>query len=790
MSSGTAARALLLIGLLLATLPSAVGAPAAAPATPAPFVGVAASHASSFVHPPGLRWAPGAIPLVSTPFYTQVGGTMSQMNGSTSITGLKSLSLRLTVVNSPYSTGFELNGVSSTGDWYQVLVGDNWPGCPGFEMLFEVWANTGAGFAPGCDSSLTIRAGDQAQLGLNFTGGGNVCMDLWDLSRFTERVICTAQPDSGATQFDLLSSSANSNGYFTGPMTEIINSTATACPDYTIMPHLSYVWPPTEHVTAYQVWSDEFGYGASICYSAGTGDSIATGDPTVHAFDTASGTSYGPHYVAGQNLSMINASAGFRLETDPTPLTGVALTAGANQLLIDDSTILRATVTGGYPPYQALWTLNGTIGTVGPTSRNFSSPAPGTFRFTAYGVDAAQQVVGPSNLITLQVSGILTARGLAVNTTSGGADVGQPVRLSVSVAGGITPYTFVWGGLPSECPGSNSAAVLCTPDHPSAYEVTVTVDDANHSSVVAGPLSFAVASALTPSIQLSAAAVDLNQSLRLGWSVSGGAGGTVAAFRGLPPGCATPISGSGVCTPTTSGTFPLSLSVVDANGANISAPSRTLVVYPYLIVGLSINRNILDAGNALTFTATALGGSGVTTFTWSGLPDGCLPANLSKITCLPSSSGTFGVQATGVDTLGGTSTSGAATFYVAPALQLNLTGAATAVVGGLLRLSANVSGGSGGVVLRWIGLPAGCLPPTGTALECTPTTAGSYNVTVIASDSAGGAANATRPVVVGSPNSGGGGAGPSIATSWVILGVVGIVAVVGIAAVLAARRRR
>ncbi|HEY6238391.1 MAG TPA: hypothetical protein VIZ68_04315, partial [Thermoplasmata archaeon] len=193
-------------------------------ALPAPSVALADAFTSAPRHPPAHPASvPAAVPrgAAGGVWYTQIGATISELNNSPFVGGFRSLSLTLPLVASPYPIGYELNGLSNTGDWYQVLVGDNWPGCPGYEMLYEVWDNTGAGFPPGCDASVPMSTGDTVHLGINFTATHQVCLDLDDLSNGFGQRICQAQPDAGGTRFVTQSQSSDVNGYFTGPMTEI-----------------------------------------------------------------------------------------------------------------------------------------------------------------------------------------------------------------------------------------------------------------------------------------------------------------------------------------------------------------------------------------------------------------------------------------------------------------------------------------------------------------------------------------------------------------------------------------
>jgi hypothetical protein len=411
-----AALAAQALGLVLLVLPGLVGASVVSGAGSAPAAPHAVTHSvSSAPHHAGLgggRYASAAGPAASQVWYTQIGGTFSQFNGSTSQGGVKSLSVDVPLVSSVYPIGYELNGLTNRGDWYQIVVGDNWPGCPGLEMITEVWDNLQNGGPVGCDATVVMSAGDLIRLGLNFTSSTSICMDLSDVTRSRSHSICQAQPNSGASEFVTLPSSSDTHGYFTGPMTEIANISATSCPDYTHMPLVNYEWPSAFGISGFVPWSDEFEFvSGTLCYSEQSAQvTFPTGDPATSYQDEAFGSSFGPHFVAGQPFNYVNPSYGFRIQTDPVPITSVGLAATATTLSIGQNTTFTATVVGGVTPYTALWSLNGSLIGSGGLQRTWTAPAPRAYRFAAYGVDKNLDAACPSPTFNILANGPLSAR--------------------------------------------------------------------------------------------------------------------------------------------------------------------------------------------------------------------------------------------------------------------------------------------------------------------------------------------------------------------------------------------
>ncbi len=746
----------------------------------------------TFVHPPGLgRVAslPAVAPAASQVWYTQEGATISQINGSAP-SGVKSLSVDIPLVSSPYPIGYELNGLTNRGDWYQIVVGDNWPGCSGYEMITEVWDNVQGSGPVGCDTTVSMTTGDLIRLGLNFTSSGAICMDLSDVTRSRSHSICQAQPDPGATKFVTLSSVSDPNGYFTGPMTEIANTTASSCPDYTRMPLVNYDWPAVFGITSYLPWSDEFELiGGSVCYSSGGGAiSFAPGDPSTAYVDTASQTLYGPHWVAGQVFSYVDSTYGLRIQTDPVPLTNVVLAASATTISLNTTVTLSTTVSGGVSPYSALWALNGTIFANSTLQRNWTGVAAGLYRFQSYGVDRNRDVVGPSTAVSIRVNGPLAVAGISTSVATGNADVGQTVTFTALVSGGVPPYSFQWLGLPAECPGSNSTSVGCVPSTVGSYSISVSVTDANASVAASGPRAFTVFPAPTAQFQASATLLDVGQSAAFLAQVAGGSGNLSFAWAGLPTPC-VPVNAPQIsCTVTTVGLYGASVTATDSNGVSTATAGLAIQVFPFPSVTLRVDRPVADAGVNLTFTAAPTGGSGGFLLVWFGLPSGCLGGNHLLFQCAATSSGTYSVMVTATDSAGGTAQSEPVVLYAYPALGLTVTGPPTIAVGEVLSASANATGGSPGLTYQWSGLPPGCPAPPAAQLSCQPTISGEFNITVTAYDGGGGVSSVTYHLVVLYPPPSGGATTEGIPI--ILLAGLVLVAAAIIAAVAIARRRR
>jgi hypothetical protein len=232
-------------------------------------------------------------------------------------------------------------------------------------------------------------------------------------------------------------------------------------------------------------------------------------------------------------------------------------------------------------------------------------------------------------------------------------------------------------------------------------------------------------------------------------SVTNGVGpfGFAVTAGALPAGVTlNPITGQLGGTPTAAGAFSFTVTATDA------ADSTGTVTYSgSVIAAISINPVSLSAGTvgtAYSQTVSATGGSGSFTYAVSAgaLPPGLtLNASTGLVSGTPTAAGpsTFTVRAT--DGTGATgSRSYSVTMAVAP-IVVNPASLSTATVGTAYSQTVTATGGTGGFTYSVSAgaLPAGLTLNTSSgALSGTPTTVGTSNFTIRATDSA--SASGTR----------------------------------------------
>ncbi len=334
-------------------------------------------------------------------------------------------------------------------------------------------------------------------------------------------------------------------------------------------------------------------------------------------------------------------------------------------------------------------------------------------------------------------------------------DVGQSVTLTATVTGGTFPLSYLWTGLPIGCSAGSQLTVTCAPTVAGNYTVNLTVTDAlGHSA--SRTIRLIVSPALgTPVLTALPSSVDVGQSLNLTVAASGGSGIYTYVWTGLPPGCTGANSSVLKCAPAASGGYTVSVRVTDSNGESLLTSTVTITVDASLVTPtVTASRPALDVGQAVTFTVSVAGGSGVFSYLWTGLPAGCVSVNAPVLTCVPTANGTANVGVTVTDSNLASGTSAVTSVAVSSDPSVSALNATLndLDVGMTLTLSGTVSPGSGSPVFRWTGLPPGCTSSSALSIVCAPSTPGTYSVVLTIQDSNGFSASSSPLVLTVAPD--------------------------------------
>ncbi len=333
---------------------------------------------------------------------------------------------------------------------------------------------------------------------------------------------------------------------------------------------------------------------------------------------------------------------------------------------------------------------------------------------------------------------------------------GSTTTLSVGVTGGTTPYSYAYAGLPSGCSTANAPSLNCTPSASGTFNVTVTATDSLGLSTTSST-SLTVSVVKTPptitSFSASPSSVNQGQTTTFTVVVTAGTPPYTYGYTGLPGGCSTANSASLTCTPTASGTFTVSVKVIDSNSLAATANTTltvTVPVSPLKISSFKASPSSVATGQGVTFTVVASGGTPPYSYLYTGLPTGCSTANSATLNCTPTTSGDFTVNVVLTDA--GSLTAQANVSLTVTSSVSGPTIASFSAspdilsVGQSSTLKVIVSGGSSPYTYAYAGVPPGCVSQDLAQISCTPTSPGNYTINATVTDHNG--KSATKSLVL------------------------------------------
>ncbi|WP_446744206.1 beta strand repeat-containing protein [Silvibacterium acidisoli] len=454
--------------------------------------------------------------------------------------------------------------------------------------------------------------------------------------------------------------------------------------------------------------------------------------------------------------------------------TGATATASAS-ITINNSTTTTLTLTSTTLPNGIVGVpYSGTIGVSGGTSPYSCAITSGTLpaglTLTGCTVSGTPTTAGTSQVavkVTDSASPANTASGpetivisaaslTLTSTTLPNGTVGVPYTGTIGASGGTSPYScaITSGTLPAGLT-LTGCTVSGTPTTAGTSQVTVKVtDSASPANTASGPETIVIAPATLTltSTTLPPGTVGVPYTGTIGAS-GGTAPYSCAITSGTLPAGLT-ISGCTVSgTPTTPGTSQVTVKVTDsASPANTASGPETIVISAANLVLTSTTLPNGTVGVAYSGTIGASGGTApYSCVVTGGTPPPGLVLNGCAVSGIPTTAGTFNVTVKVTDAANPAKTAtGPETIVISPA-AMTLTGSTlpngtvgvaytgnVAISGGTAPYSCVVTGGT----------PPPGLVLNGCAVSGTPTSAGTFNVTVKATDSASPANTASGPETI------------------------------------------
>ncbi|PQA58562.1 beta strand repeat-containing protein [Siphonobacter curvatus] len=484
-----------------------------------------------------------------------------------------------------------------------------------------------------------------------------------------------------------------------------------------------------------------------ITYTASNVPAGLTFNPTTRQI-TGTPSQYGTFTVTVTATDAGNpqqtATRNYSLTVNPAPLVLPAATLATAQV----GTTYTATIpaaTGGTTPIT--YTATGVPAGLSfdPATRQITGTPTqsGTFTVTVTATDGASPAQTSTRTYTLTVNPATLTLPAASPAT---AQVGTGYTTTLPAAsGGTTPITYAATGIPAGLSFNPTTRVISgTPTTAGTFTVTLTATDAgNPQQTVSRDYTITVipATLVLPDTSLATAQVGTSYSTTIP-AATGGTTPITYAATGVPAGLTfNPETRQITGTPTQSGTFTVAVTATDAgNPQQTATRNYTLTVVPATLVLPAITLATAQVGTEYTATIpAATGGTTPITYAATGVPAGLNfdPAT-RQITGTPTQSGTFTITVTATDAGDPQQTASRNyTLTVVPAtLVLPAATPATAQVGTSYTTTLPAaSGGTTPITYAATGIPAGLsFDPATRQITGTPTTAGTFTVTLTATD--------------------------------------------------------
>ncbi len=127
-------------------------------------------------------------------------------------------------------------------------------------------------------------------------------------------------------------------------------------------------------------------------------------------------------------------------------------------------------------------------------------------------------------------------------------------------------------------------------------------------------------------------------------------------WTGLPFGCPSANATNVTCLLSKSQnpgpTLSVYVLVVDAAGGGAQSSVSAVPIAPVLKVNLVLSSYSITVNSSVTLTAKTTGGAGKFSYSFNGLPPGCLSTNSSQWSCRPTAPGPYSITVTVTDVLG------------------------------------------------------------------------------------------------------------------------------------------
>lgn len=468
----------------------------------------------------------------------------------------------------------------------------------------------------------------------------------------------------------------------------------------------------------------------------------ATNLPGGLSIDTASGLISGTPTVAGTfTVTLMATNAGGTRTQDVNifiaPPAPVFTSAASVNALTNQAFVYQLTASNNPDGFQVGEILPPGLNFDANTATLFGTPTtPGTYTVPLFAFNKGGQGMAT---LTIIVSDAPVPTPVITSALSASTQAGSVFAYQITASNGPTSFdaTNLPDGLKVD---ATSGIVSGTPTAVGTFNFTVSAT--NPSGVGMANVVLVVTAAPVVPVQpqiTSAASASVVAGQPFTYLITASGNPTAFAATGLPAGLTLdPATGLITGTPTATGSFPVSLSATGAGGTGTATLTLTvaavLVTTPTITSPASASAQV---GQVFSYQIAA--SNNATGYAVTGLPDGLtLNAVSGLITGTPTTAGTFTLALSATNSAGAGTASVSLTVTTAQVLVpvVNSAASASGQVG--VAFSYQITASNAALVYGASGLPAGLsLDDTTGILSGQPTAAGTFTVTLMATNSAG-----------------------------------------------------
>lgn len=369
-----------------------------------------------------------------------------------------------------------------------------------------------------------------------------------------------------------------------------------------------------------------------------------------------------------------------------------------------------------------------------------------TFSMALSGASNASIARTTGTATILNDDAVVTISPVSLPATTAGTAFSQTLIAN----GGTAPYGFAItaGALPAGMTLNTAGVLSGTPTASGNFNFTVTATDSAGSPASgsrAYTLTVASPTVTLPATALAGGTAGQTYTAVVNQATGGIAPYTYAISSGAPPAGVTvnPATGELSGTPTVAGSFTFTLTATDST---TGTPGQASQSYSLSIVSptLSITPATLPGGSFGVAYSQTLSSTGGTAPYGYAIAAGALPSGINLDTAgllsgTPTAAGSFSFNVSVTDSNGFSATQAYTVTAASPTIVIAPSALPTAMVGTAVSQSLNANGGTAPYSFA---IGAGTLPPglslnAAGMLSGTPTAAGSFAVTVIATDANG-----------------------------------------------------